>query len=92
MVRGPGRDETNHPLVRALLEPVAHPVGQAYVLTNVPLESISQISFLTEDYVLETDYGDRFAALSALPKRFYVGYPRYLYRYDPEAAASSNSG
>ena len=25
------------------------------------------------------------------PKRFDHGYPRYLYRYDPEAAAEANS-
>lgn len=89
MVRGPGRNTENNPLIRDLLAPVEHPPGNAYIVTNYPLESFPLLRFLTEDYVLDTDWGDTFASLSVLPKRFYHAYPRYLYRYDPQAAAAA---
>ncbi len=88
MIRGPGRDERNNPLVEALLTPVTHPDGPAYILSNYPIDtSFAWLDFLTNYYVVQTDFGDRFAALKTLPKRFDHGYPRYLYRYDPAAAS-----
>jgi len=39
---------------------------------------------LNETYTLEVDFGDRFKPLSVLPKRFFHGWPRYLYRYHPK--------
>lgn len=81
LVRGPGRDTQNAPLVRALLRPALEPAGQAYVLANLPLDAYPVTAFLEEDYVLETDLGDRFRVLRALPGRFESGWPRYLYRY-----------
>ena len=86
MIRGPGRDTYNHPLIRELLEPALKPQGPAYVLANYPLEVYWWIQFLEESYVLEADLGDRFEPLRLLPKRWDHGWPRYLYRYDPEAA------
>lgn len=84
MLRGPGRETRNQPLTRRLLDPVLHPSGPAYVLTNQPLEgegSIPVLGFLLEDYELQADLGQRFAALRCLPKRYDHGWPRYLYRY-----------
>jgi hypothetical protein len=34
---------------------------------------------LRDRYVLVRDFGNRFATLSGLPKRYDHGYPRYLY-------------
>jgi len=81
LVRRPGRDLASEPLIRTLLDPVVHPAGQAYILTNFPLDQDSALSFLGDTYVLAEDQGSRFAALSALPKRYSLGWPRYLYAY-----------
>lgn len=81
MIRGPGIDTSNHPTTRRLLKPALEPQGTAYILANVPLEAYPWMEFLSEDYTLVTDYGERFIALRSLPKRFEHGWPRYLYRY-----------
>jgi len=83
LIRGPGVNEYNHPNTRKLLDPVVRPNGTAYILMNYPLENDSLLGFLSYCYQLDTDLGDRFAALSTLPKRFNLEYPRYLYRCDP---------
>ncbi len=90
MIRGPGRDTANHPLVRELLQPAISPTGPAYVLTSIPLENIPSLGFLNAYYVLDTDLGDRFQPLRLLPKRYNHYWPRYLYRYDPQAAQSQH--
>ncbi len=88
MIRGPDRDTRNHPTTRRLLDPVINPTGPAYILTNYPLDvMIPALAFLTDYYVLETDYGERFRSLRVLPKRWDLGWPRYLYRYEPKTAA-----
>jgi hypothetical protein len=79
IVRQPGKDLSADPVIQSLLEPVVHPAGRAYVLTNLPLEQDSGLSFLTGEYELAVDLGDRFQALSTLPKRYNLGWPRYLY-------------
>ena len=81
VVRRPGKDLPADPLIRSLLDPVVHPAGRAYILTNIPLEQDSALSFLTGEYVLAMDLGARFQALSTLPKRYELGWPRYLYAY-----------
>jgi len=81
MIRGPGRDTRNHPDTRRLLDPVLHPNGPAYILTNYPLDYYPFLAFLTDDYTLGSDFGDRFAPLRVLPKRFDHGFPHYLYRF-----------
>ena len=53
--------------------------AQAYVLTNIPLEQDSALSFLTGEYELAKDLGARFQVLSTLPKGYNLGWPRYLY-------------
>ncbi len=90
MIRGPGKDTSNHPNTRQLLNPVINPIGKAYILANWPLEVYPWMAFLADYYVLETDYGERFIELRSLPKRFDHGWPRYLYRYDP--AQAKNQG
>lgn len=87
MIRGPGKDTSNHPLTRTMLEPAINPDGPAYILANYPLDVYWWIQFLEEYYVLEEDLGDRFKPLRLIPKRWDHGWPRYLYRYDPQAAA-----
>jgi hypothetical protein len=86
MIRGPGKDTSNHPNTRRLLEPAMNPSGPAYILANYPLEVYYWIEFLNEYYVLEEDLGARFEPLRLLPKRWDHGWPRYLYRYDPSQA------
>ena len=83
MIRGPGRDERNHPVVRELLKPALEPRGKAYILANVRLEVYPWLAFLGEYYQLERDFGDRFKPLRVLPKRWDHGWPRYLYQYQP---------
>jgi hypothetical protein len=83
LIRGPGVDTYNHPNTRMLLDSVVDPDGTAYLLMNYPLEDDPLLSFLLDEYTLETDLTDRFAPLATLPKRFNLKYPRYLYKYKP---------
>lgn len=80
--RGPRRGPTEHLRALALLGPALRPAGNAYVLTNVPLERHRPpVRDLAAVYLLDRDFGERFAALRAVPGRFDLGYPRYLYRF-----------
>jgi 4-amino-4-deoxy-L-arabinose transferase-like glycosyltransferase len=81
IMRGPHRSAADSALARSLLDPIRHPAMTAYVLTNHPLATLAPpVSELAESYTLVQDYGERFVALTALPRRFDHGYPRYLYR------------
>lgn len=81
IMRGPRRSAADSALARHLLDPIRHPANRAYVLTNHPLATLAPpVSELADDYTLVEDYGERFSALTALPRRFDHGYPRYLYR------------
>jgi len=81
MVRGPHRTAADSALARRMLDPIRHPATAAYVLTNHPLATLAPpVSELASSYTLVQDYGQRFASLTALPRRFDHGYPRYLYR------------
>jgi len=89
MIRGPGRDTSNHPNTRRLLEPALHPdTPKAYILSNYPLEYFPWLAFLKDYYVLESDLGNRFEPVRVLPKYFDHGWPRYLYRYEPAEATA----
>ncbi len=83
LIRGRGVDTYNHPNTRMLLDSVLNPDRIAYLLMNYPLDNDPLLSFLLEDYALETDLGGRFSALTTLPKRYNLEYPRYLYKYQP---------
>ncbi|HEX7975114.1 MAG TPA: hypothetical protein VF498_11950 [Anaerolineales bacterium] len=86
VIRGPDRDTSNNANTRELLAPALKPDGDAYILANFPLDIYPWIAFLQEDYVLITDFGDRFKPLDTLPRRFPGGWPRYLYQYKPGLA------
>ena len=87
MVRGPGRSTRNRPEVRRLLAPCLEPAGPAFLLINWPLDENFVYGFLNESYTLQADLGDRFKPLSALlAKRYFHGWPRYLYRYQPKTS------
>ncbi len=91
MFRGSGNDFGDKAELRPFLESVIHPEAQqAYILMNFPLEQDPAIGFLREYYVLEEDLGERFMALSTLPKRYNLGWPQYLYRYSPPAVRSED--
>ena len=92
MIRGPGKDMRDQPIVKQLLQPAAQPAGAAYILTNKPLGGGGMLSFLEERYVLDTDFGDQFKPLRVLPKRWDHGWPRYLYRYAPAEAVLEAAG
>ena len=82
MGRGPGHTPADRMRAWRVLDPVVHPGGPAFVLTNLPLErETPPISLLARYYTLQRDFGERFAALAGTPKRFNHGFPRYLYRY-----------
>jgi len=83
LIRRPGVDLCDQPLARRLLDPVFHPSGPAYILLEHPLDEDALLAFLSDVYVLDTDFGNRFLALRDSPKLLEVGWPTYLYRYDP---------
>ena len=85
LIRYPGADLCNQPLTRELLEPVLHPTGPAYILLEHPLEEDAMLAFLTGAYRLEADFGNRFIALRDSPKLLEMGWPTYLYKYEPVA-------
>jgi hypothetical protein len=80
MMRGPHRTAEDSALSRRMLDPIRHPETTVYVLTNHPLATLARpVSEIASSYTLVEDYGERFASLAALPRRFDHGYPRYLY-------------
>ncbi|MEZ4737206.1 MAG: hypothetical protein R3E79_59760 [Caldilineaceae bacterium] len=86
LIRTPGADLCNHqPLTRALLDPVLHPSGPAYLLLEHPLEEDAMLAFLADAYGLVEEFGNRFIALRDSPKLLEMGWPTYLYRYEPVA-------
>lgn len=88
VIRGPNRDTRNNENTRQLLAPALRPAGDAYILANYPLEVYPWLTFLEDNYVLATDYGNRFEPLSSLSHRFEGGWPRYLYRIKPGLASA----
>jgi hypothetical protein len=84
ILRGPGVDIRDHPDVRRYLAAVEQPSGRAYILMNSYLEDDDALAHLAGRYVVTADLGDRFAALATLPRRYFLGYPRFLYQYEPE--------
>jgi hypothetical protein len=81
LVRRPGHNLSQDRFFQSVLEPVIHPSQTAYLLMNYPLQNDSALSFLGDEYVLQQDLGDRFKALSTLPRRYNLEWPRYVYVY-----------
>jgi hypothetical protein len=50
-----------------------------------PLEEDAMLAFLSSAYRLETDFGNRFITLRDSPKLLEMGWPTYLYKYEPVA-------
>jgi hypothetical protein len=87
IMRGPKRTAADSNLARQLLDGARHPAQSAFVLTNRPLADLAPpVSELDSSYVLVKDYGQRFALLHSLPRRFDQRFPRYLYRSTGEGA------
>ena len=87
IMRGNARDSL---VVEAVLAPALHPPGRAWLLTYRRLESYSCLRSLWPCYVMDTNLGERFLALEGLERRWPLGWPRFLYRYDPAAVAARN--
>ncbi len=83
MVRGPGKDTRNHPLVQQLLAPLLNQERPVYILENYPLTQWPWFEYLNDYFVLQEDLTDRFRPLRVLPGRYDHKWPRYLYRFDP---------
>jgi hypothetical protein len=88
--RGPGHTDADRAIAYGLMGPAEHPAGRAYLITNLPLATEQPpLSRLSRLYVLQIDFGDRFAALAGLPKRYNHRFPRFLYRFSGTAADSA---
>jgi hypothetical protein len=88
MIRGPGREITDHPMVQELMSPLLDDSVERYILANYPLTTFGFFGYLTSHYELVTDFGDRFRALEVLPSRGGGHkWPRYLYRLDPSTVS-----
>jgi hypothetical protein len=88
LVRGPGKNSRNHPVIMALLPDLLDHGTQRWILANYPLTRFPWFAYLNDHYVLERDLGDRFRALRTLPGRNDHGWPRYLYRLKTTAEAA----
>jgi len=90
--RGPGHTNKDRAIAYGLMEPAEHPAGPAYLITNLPLATEQPpLSQLSSSYLLQTDFGDRFAALAGLPKRYNHRFPRFLYRFSGSPEGSPGS-
>jgi hypothetical protein len=94
MGRGTGHTDADRAYAYGLMAPAEHPAGAAYLMTNLPLSAEQPpLSLLARMYVLQTDFGSRFAALAGLPKRYNHRFPRFLYRFgSPAPSAAAQSG
>src|SRR6266496_2688153 len=80
MVRNPNGYTSKNPLIANILVEAKNPTSKTYIITNWPLADDPLIGFLSEDYVLVQDLGDRYASLRGMPGRFGGHtWPRYIY-------------
>lgn len=87
MMRGPHRTAADSALARRMLDPLRHPATPLFMLTNFPIETMSAPTReLSASFDLVHDYGDRFTPLTAVPRPYHAGWPRYLYRSVGEGA------
>jgi hypothetical protein len=82
--RGPDIDIGDLPVVHRYLAAVEQPKGHAHILMNARLEDDPALAYLADRYTLVADLSDRIASLVTLPRRYFLGYPQFLYEYDPE--------
>lgn len=82
LVRTSTGNLANEGLVREVLKDLEAPHKETFIITTIPLEEFRLLAYLSDEYVLVTDYGDRWFDLRALPGRFSgATWPRYLYKY-----------
>ncbi len=86
--RGPRRTPADLAIVDDVLSPLTHPAGAAFVLTAQPLERTRAHGSLLASYRLVADFGDRFAPLSLLPRRWGTAFPRFLYGHATTSAGA----
>ncbi len=92
MIRGPGRDTTDQPIVEDLLAPLLDGSESRFILTNYPLNTFPFFRYLNDHFELEQDFGDRFRPLATLPSRGGSHlWPRYFYRLDPATLVQDGS-
>ncbi len=96
MVRGPKHLPQSEGVVERVLEEAKNPTRHAYILSYFPPGSMRpDVQYLMGNYTLIHDYGDRFKPLSAVPHRWTLGWPRYLFAYrhaeTPESTAVPSS-
>jgi 4-amino-4-deoxy-L-arabinose transferase-like glycosyltransferase len=77
--RGRRSDPASAATLRAVLAPLVTPATPTFILTSKPLDQTPAHSALVPSYRLHTDFGERFAALRGLPRRWGTPFPRYLY-------------
>jgi len=83
MIRGPGRDTLDPPMVQDLPRSTPRSERNQVHSGELPAHSFPILPYLNDHFVLEQDLGDRFRPLAVLPKRGFHMWPRYLYRLDP---------
>jgi hypothetical protein len=90
LVRGPGHNVAEDPLVRAVLKDVLRPPGEAFIIADRPLPEEELFAFLAPHYDLVEDMGNRYESLRSLPG-WYSGrtWPRYLYRHRAEVVEAT---
>jgi hypothetical protein len=77
------RSAADSTLARSMIAALCQPAHDAFILTNVPLATLSApVNELSAHYALVRDFGSRFEALKPLPGRFDTGWPRYLYQFE----------
>jgi hypothetical protein len=83
LIRGPGHDYKDTELIKSILQPLEQPTKNTYIImSSGPLEEDPLLGYLSTNYTLIDDLGDRFISLRAVPGRFPRGWPRYIYAYN----------
>ncbi len=85
LYRGTENGLTEFPSKEELFAPITTPTDDAFLLLTVPIEDDGELNFLRNSYRLVIDFGEQYKSLSTLPKRYTIGWPRYLYQYNPSA-------
>jgi hypothetical protein len=93
MVRGPKELPESKGIVERVLSPAYMPPrGKAYILSYLPpgAHRVDK-DYLMRRYTFVKDYEDRFKPLSAVPHRWSLGWPRYLFAYQPDAPSKQTT-
>ena len=85
MIRSSRGFSSKDPRIVALFQDLVVPSSRVYIITDWPLEDDPVLQFLTEDYTLLDDWGERYRSLRGMEGR-YGGFvwPRYVYIYNSD--------